>query len=269
MRGKSFKVEYFIFFIFFMASLLVSIKEFFTIIVSSATVLATIIALVNIRYTKKAIEHSEKQFNLLVEDQKLKTEPDFYVKRQEYTIEVEDDIPFIKDKVFPCIKVVNIGNGFAKNVNISLVTNINEELVSKIKEGLRDSFLNGKFEINHGPYFTLVNEAIIANENNTIHEDFVLGINNENNIIEIKHLDIFMFYTMLATLISWDDTKKNEVRKFDYRGLMPSVSLRVEYIDVTGEEKSIVFVGEQEIRSHHIENEKLKSRVYLHFKKQS
>jgi hypothetical protein len=262
-------VEYFIYFIFFMASLLVSIKEFFTIIVSSATVIATIIAIVNIRYTKKAIEHSEKQFNLLVEDQKLKTEPDFYVKRQDYTIEVEDTIPFVKDKIVPCIKVVNIGNGLAKNVNISLITNIQEDLVNKIKEGLKDSYLNGKFEITHGPYFTLVNEAIMANENNTIHEDYVLGINNEHNITEFKHLDTFMFYTMLATLISWEDTKKNEVRKFDFRGLMPSLSLRIVYTDVTGKERSSVFVGEQEIRSHHIENEKLKSTVYLHFKKQS
>jgi hypothetical protein len=251
-----------------MASLLVSISEFFSIIVSSATVIATIIAIVNIRYTRKAIEHSEKQFNLLVEDQKLKTDPEFYIKRQEYTVEFEQDFSWVKDKDIPAIKVVNIGNGIAKNINISMTTTIDEEIVNKINEGLEATSLTSKFNINYGRYFTQVNKALIANENKTIYEDFVLGINNETNVIEINHLDIFIFITMLATLISWEDTKKNEVSKFDYRGLMPRVSIKVSYNDIKGEEKSIEFVGEQELRSHYIENESLKSKVYLQFRKQ-
>jgi hypothetical protein len=270
MRGKSFKVEYFMYFVFFMASLLVSIKEFFSIIVSSATVIATIIAIVNIRYTKKAIEHSEKQFNLLLEDRDLQTEPKFIVKRNNFKYRIDRAIRknVLVEKISPEFTLINVGNGIAKNVNVSLLVDVSPLYIEKINRNLLDFNLDKNLKIKYGTFFSLINDnRILANENRTIHSDYITGVkDSKEHFINFESLEMINILIAIASLIGWRDSRNDKLKTIDSRGLLPEVKLELMYENLHGVVKCETFKADININGLWFdENENLISDGSIQF----
>ncbi|UXH44444.1 hypothetical protein N5C46_22980 [Rossellomorea vietnamensis] len=231
-------MEYFVYFVFFMASLLTSIKEFFSIFVSVATVIATIIAIVNIRYTKKAIEHSEKQFNLLLEERDLQTDPNFIIKRTNFRFTLDKNINneiFVK-RTTPEFTVINVGNGIAKNVNASLIIDVSPSYFRKVNEALLDNDLSKNLKINQGTFFSLINDnKILANENRTIHSDYITGIkDSSDHLFTFESLELVNILIAISSIIGWRESKRSDVKTIDSRGLLPNLTLELKYETIQG-----------------------------------
>jgi hypothetical protein len=252
MRGKSFRVEYLLYLVFFMASLLVGLKEFFAILVSCATIIATFIAIINIRYTKKAIEHSEKQFNFLLEDRGIQTEPNFIIKRLMFNFTIEKNIEkdILVKRVFPEFTLINVGNGIAKNVNVSLFLDASPNYINKVNKALFDYNLSEKLKIQQGTFFTLINDnRILANENRTIHSDYIAGVKDSNDhFIIFESLEMINILIAIASLIGWSDRIKVNSNTIDTRGLLPNVKIELQYETIQGDVKKDTFSANIDIK---------------------
>ncbi|MEN2765816.1 hypothetical protein [Ornithinibacillus xuwenensis] len=242
----------------------------FSILVSLSTIVVGIIAIINIRFTKNALDYNERQFNFLVKNSSLENNPVFHIKRVSFEMKskAERVLPLNWSDNELSTEIKNIGKGVAKDINIEVSTSVNHEYVTKIHE------LINKYEIpmnniklNYNAYFTEIDNQFISNENKMIYEDYVMALQNENDGINIQILDQFIVFSLIAFNISWNSLKNNEVREFDYEECIPKLIIRIGYDNIEGIRRRFEFIGETYINSQFLTEDNLVTRGYLQFKR--
>ncbi|MYL44607.1 hypothetical protein GLV94_03030 [Virgibacillus halodenitrificans] len=261
---------------FFLIDVILDIMiKIFKILVSISTVIVAIIALINIRFTKKAIDHNERQFNFLVKNNSIEINPLFHIKRVKFELSSQNDLPSstIWRDYELVAEIENIGNGVARNVNIEVFTSINHEYIDKINKLFKKyNITDSNFDVSYGLEATRINNLIISNVERSIYEDYIMPYKEGDESIKVPVLDIFIIFMLISFNLSRNSlfyNKENIHQRFDFEQSIPKLFIRVNYENIEGKTGNVEFIGETKILSHSLKGKDIGTRGYLQFKKSS